>query len=249
MDEDEHVAYIAMAFVNGPTLDKVISAPAAVSGTQMLHILRQSASALDYAHSRGVVHRDIKPGNIMIDEDSSVKIADFGIAKLTAPSNTTETRTVTGTPSYMSPEQVQGLPVDGRSDQFSLAVIAYEILTGERPFHGEHLSTIVYRIVAEEPTESHRINPSLGPQIDAVLRRALAKKPESRFLNCASFVGALEMACAESRGWKPIEAGVAHALPTVGLEPSRPAVAAAAAPHPKCARIASIPISRPAAYV
>src|ERR1019366_4279891 len=129
MDEDEGVAYIAMAFVNGPTLDKVISGPAAMSGTQMLHILRQSASALDYAHSRGVVHRDIKPGNIMIDEDSSVKIADFGIAKLTAPSNTTETGTVTGTPSYMSPEQVQGLALDGRSDQFSLAVIAYEILT------------------------------------------------------------------------------------------------------------------------
>ncbi len=105
-----------------------------------------------------MVHRDIKPGNIMLDEDGSVKIADFGIAKLTAPSNTTETRTVTGTPSYMSPEQVQGLAVDGRSDQFSLAVIAYEILTGERPFHGEHLSTIVYRIVAEEPTEPHRIN-------------------------------------------------------------------------------------------
>ena len=241
MDEDEGVAYIAMAFVNGPTLDKAISAPTAMSGTQMLHILRQSASALDYAHSRGVVHRDIKPGNIMIDEDSSVKIADFGIAKLTAPSNTTETRTVTGTPSYMSPEQVQGLALDGRSDQFSLAVIAYEILTGERPFHGEHLSTIVYRIVAEEPAESHRINPSLAPQIDAVLRRALAKKPESRFPNCASFVGTLEMACAESRGWKPIAAGVAHALPTIGIEPPRPSAAPGSAP----ARAQALPIPAP----
>jgi serine/threonine protein kinase len=222
MDEDEGVAYIAMAFVNGPTLDRILSGAAAMTGAQMLQILRQSASALDYAHSRGVIHRDVKPGNIMLDEDGSVKIADFGIAKFTAPSNTTETRTVTGTPSYMSPEQVQGLAIDGRSDQFSLAVIAYEILTGERPFHGEHLSTIVYRIVAEEPAESHRINASLTPQIDAVLRRALAKKPESRFPNCSSFTGALEMACAESRGWKPIASGAARALPTVGLEAPKP---------------------------
>ena len=222
MDEDEGVAYIAMEFVNGPPLDKALAGPMAVSGSETLRILRQCASALDYAHSRGVIHRDVKPGNIMLDEERSVKITDFGIAKITAPSNTTETRSVTGTPSYMSPEQVQGLPVDGRSDQFSLAVIAYEILTGERPFHGEHLSTIVYRIVAEEPTEAHRINDALTRQIDAVLRRALAKKPENRFPNCASFVGALEMACAESGGWKTIAAGAAPAMPTTVMEPARP---------------------------
>ena len=123
----------------------------------------------------------------------------------------------------MSPEQVQGLAVDGRSDQFSLAVIAYEILTGERPFQGEHLSTVVYKIVAEQPAEAHRINGTLTPQIDEVLRRGLAKKPEDRYPNCSNFVGALEMACAESRGWRTLTAAGAASMPTIGVVGPAPA--------------------------
>jgi serine/threonine-protein kinase len=207
-----------MAYVNGPTLEKILSSDAPLSGANMLRILRQTASGLDYAHGRGIVHRDVKPANIMTDEDGAVKITDFGIAKITAAGNMTETRTVVGTPNYMSPEQVQGMTVDGRSDQFSLAVIAYEILTGERPFQGEQLSTIVYRIVADPPAAAHLINPTLTPRIDAVLRRALAKKPEERFPSCASFVGALEMACAESRGWTTLTAAGAAAMPTAAVE-------------------------------
>jgi serine/threonine protein kinase len=214
MDEVEGLAYIAMAFVNGPTLEKILGSDAPLSGTNMLRILRQTAAGLDYAHGRGIVHRDIKPANIMTDEDGAVKITDFGIAKITAVSNMTETRTVLGTPNYMSPEQVQGLEIDGRSDQFSLAVIAYEILTGERPFQGEHLSTIVYKIVAEEPAAAQRINSTLTPQIDQVLRRGLAKKRDDRYPNCSNFVGALEMACAESRGWTTLTAGASGAMPT-----------------------------------
>ncbi len=222
MDESDGLAYIAMAYVNGPTLEKILASEAPLSGSNMLRILRQTASALDYAHGRGIVHRDIKPANIMTDEDGAVKITDFGIAKITAVNNMTETRTVVGTPNYMSPEQVQGLEIDGRSDQFSLAVIAYEILTGERPFSGEHLSTVVYRIVAEEPGEAQRINSTLTPQIDAVLRRGLAKKPENRYPNCSSFVGALEMACAESRGWTTLSSGANAAAPTAALRPALP---------------------------
>jgi serine/threonine-protein kinase len=224
MDEVDGLAYIAMAYVNGPTLEKILSTGGALSGTAMLRILRQTASALDYAHSRGIVHRDVKPANIMTDEDGSVKITDFGIAKITAGANTTDTRTVVGTPNYMSPEQVQGQDVSGKSDQFSLAVIAYEILTGERPFTGEHLSTIVYKIVSGDPPESFRLNTTLSPQIDEVLRRGLAKRPENRYPNCASFVGALEMACAESRGWRTLAAGASGVLPTMAVEPP-PAVA------------------------
>jgi len=166
----------------------------------------------------------------MTDEDGAVKITDFGIAKLTAGANTTDTRTVVGTPNYMSPEQVQGLAVDGKSDQFSLAVIAYEILTGERPFIGEHLSTIVYKIVSEEPPESWRLNTTLSPRIDEVLRRGLAKRPENRYPNCASFVGALEMACAESRGWRTLASGASGVLPTMAVDP---------VPNP--ARMANLP--------
>jgi serine/threonine-protein kinase len=218
MDEVDGLAYIAMAYVNGPTLEKILSSDQALSGARMLRILRQAAAALDYAHARGIVHRDVKPANIMTDEDGSVKITDFGIAKITEGAHSTETKTVAGTPNYMSPEQVQGLPVDGRSDQFSLAVIAFEILTGERPFLGEHLSTIVFKIVAEEPPSAYRVNTTLTPRIDEVLRKGLSKKPEDRFPNCASFVGALELACAESRGWKTLPAGAAAALPTIGVE-------------------------------
>src|ERR1700749_1902332 len=114
MDEVDDLAYIAMAYVNGPTLEKILASEAALSGANMLRILRQTASGLDYAHGRGIVHRDVKPANIMTDEDGAVKITDFGIAKITAVGdmtetrNMTETRTVVGTPNYMSPEQVQG---------------------------------------------------------------------------------------------------------------------------------------------
>jgi hypothetical protein len=159
-----------------------------------------------------------------------VKITDFGIAKITTVSGMTETRTVVGTPNYMSPEQVQGLVVDGRSDQFSLAVIAYEILTGERPFQGEHLSTVVYKIVAEEPADAHRINGTLTPQIHEVLRRGLSKKPEERYPTCSNFVGALEMACAESRGWRTLTAAGAASMTTIGVD--RPALPETAALPP-----------------
>ncbi len=218
MDEVDGLAYIAMAFVNGPTLEKILASETPLSGTRMLRILRQTAAGLDYAHGRGIVHRDIKPANIMTDEDGAVKITDFGIAKITTVNNMTETRSVVGTPNYMSPEQVQGLAIDGRSDQFSLAVIAYEILTGERPFQGEHLSTVVYKIVAEDQADAQSINATLTPQIDQVLRRGLAKKPEDRYPSCSNFVGALEMACAESRGWTTLAAGAAAATPTIGVE-------------------------------
>jgi serine/threonine protein kinase len=219
MDEDDAVAYIAMAFVNGPTLETILGSNEPLSGARMLRILRQAALALDYAHSKGIVHRDVKPANIMTDEDGSVKITDFGIAKFAATAHKShETGSVSGTPNYMSPEQVQGHAVDGRSDQFSLAVIAYEILTGERPFPGEQISTIVYKIVAEEQAAAHRLNGTLTPRINEVLRKALAKDPAARFATCSNFVGALELACAESRGWTTLAAGAAAEQPTIAVE-------------------------------
>ena len=229
VEQQGELAYIAMEFVDGPTLDQVLSEAQPISPERMFSILGQTAVALDYAHQKGIVHRDIKPANIMIARDGTAKITDFGIAKITASDQLTMTGNIVGTPHYMSPEQVQGQPVDGRSDQFSLAVIAFEMLTGEKPYSGEHLTTVVYKIVAEEPAAPHRLNPTLGGAIESVLRRSLSKKPDARYPTCQEFAGALEKACAASKGWKTMPRGgslneptmVDSAKPVVTLPPAR----------------------------
>jgi serine/threonine protein kinase len=215
MEAAGELAYIAMEFVNGPTLESVLARKDPLAPQNVLRILCQAASALDYAHGKGIIHRDIKPGNIMLNEAGNVKITDFGIAKLTTTEQYTMTGAILGTPSYMSPEQIQGLSLDGRSDQFSLAVVAYEMLTGERPFSGEHLTTVVYKIVAEQPVSAQRINPTLGAKIEAAVTRGLSKKPEERYACCTAFVDALEQACNASPGWKNLSRGGSLALPTV----------------------------------
>src|ERR1039458_1762943 len=207
VEQQGDLAYIAMEYVDGPTLDQMLSASEPLGAERMFSILGQTAVALDYAHSKGIVHRDIKPANIMLSADGTAKIADFGIAKITAAENLTMTGSIVGTPHYMSPEQVQGQPVDGRSDQFSLAVIAYEMLTGEKPYTGEHLTTVVYKIVAEEPVPPHRLNPSLSTGIENVLRKALAKKADGRYRNCQEFIESLEKACGATKGWKSMPRG------------------------------------------
>src|SRR5579863_2842763 len=218
MEERGDIAFIAMEFVDGPTLDQLLSSKQPIAPERLINILRQTAAALDYAHAKGIVHRDIKPANIMMASDGAVKITDFGIAKVTTSQQYTQTGTILGTPNYMSPEQVQGLAVTGRADQFSLAVIAFEMLTGERPFTGEHLTTVVYKIVAEDPPPVQRLNPTLGPQIDAVLRRALLKKPEGRYNLCIEFVNGLDAACANTQGWKNLPRGGGMNLPTVATQ-------------------------------
>ncbi|HVP46132.1 MAG TPA: serine/threonine-protein kinase [Bryobacteraceae bacterium] len=218
MEERGDIAFIAMEYVDGPTLDQLLSAKQAIAPERLINILRQTAAALDYAHAKGIVHRDIKPANIMIASDGVVKITDFGIAKVTTSQQYTQTGTILGTPNYMSPEQVQGLAVTGRADQFSLAVIAFEMLTGERPFTGEHLTTVVYKIVAEDPPPVQRLNPTLSPQIDAVLRRGLLKKPEGRYNLCIEFISGLDAACANTQGWKNLPRGGSMNMATVATE-------------------------------
>jgi serine/threonine-protein kinase len=228
MEEHGDTAFIAMEFVDGPTLDQLLSKREAIAPEQLMSILRQTAAALDYAHNKDIVHRDIKPANIMIASDGAVKITDFGIAKVTTSQQYTQTGTILGTPNYMSPEQVQGLAVTGRADQFSLSVIAFEMLTGERPFTGEHLTTVVYKIVAEDPPPAQRLNPTLGPQIDAVLRRGLMKKPEGRYNLCIEFVNSLDAACSNTQGWKNLPRGGSLSLPTVVSDSPARTVAARA---------------------
>ena len=181
VEQQGDLAYIAMEYVDGPTLDQVLSEPQAHgAGPHVQHSGADRGGARLRAR-KGIVHRDIKPANIMIAADGTAKITDFGIAKITASEQFTMTGSIVGTPHYMSPEQVQGQPVDGRSDQFSLAVIAFEMLTGEKPYTGEHLTTVVYKIVAEEPTAPHRINSSLGAAIESVLRKGLVQEAGRAF--------------------------------------------------------------------
>ncbi len=215
VEQEGDVAYIAMEYVDGPTLDEALSSPQPMTPRRVFSILGQTAVALDYAHQKGIVHRDIKPANIMIAADGNVKITDFGIAKITASEQFTMTGTIVGTPHYMAPEQVQGQPVDGRADQFSLAVVAFEMLTGDKPFTGDQLTTVVYKIVAEDPPHVQRLNSTLNNQIEQVLRKGLAKKPDARYPDCQAFVDALEDACASARNWRPLPRGAALNEPTV----------------------------------
>jgi serine/threonine-protein kinase len=211
---DGDITYIAMEFVDGPTLEKMLADPQPPGPQTVLGVLRQTAAALDYAHKKGIVHRDIKPANIMLDGDATVKITDFGIAKIAASQQLTQTGLVMGTPNYMSPEQVQGKPVDGKADQFALAVVAYEMLTGEKPFTGEQLTTVLYKIVSEDPPPVEHLNPTLGFAVSMVLTRALAKESTKRYGSCSEFIDALEAALNSKKGWQALARGAGQNMPT-----------------------------------
>jgi len=233
--------YIVMEFVHGTTLEKMLAGNVPQSTETLLRILRQAAEALDFAHARGVVHRDIKPANIMLNEDGRVKITDFGVAKLSAASRVTRTGFTVGTPHYMAPEQIQGGPIDGRADQFSLAVMAYEMLTGQRPFDGATLTAVIYNIIWTTPVEPQKLNPRLGPQVERALFRALSKKAEDRHESCMSFVWALEQAC--RAGKVPIEAPAEREpLPTPAAAETIPAVVT---PEAARAAVAAGPPGKP----
>jgi len=241
--QEGELAYIFMEFVNGPPLEKVLLSESPPDRETLLGIFRQTAAALDYAHKKGIVHRDIKPANIMIHEDGTAKITDFGVAKIVSQ-NITQAGAMMGTPSYMSPEQVQGVPVDGRADQFALAVIVFELLTGERPFVADYLPTLLYKIVREEPVAPQRLNRSLPDEVEPILRRALAKSVDDRYPTCTAFIEALEAACRRKPDWQPMPRGVSQNMPTVAS--TDPGPAAQARPDPLVlAPLSTMPISMP----
>jgi len=184
----EGSAFIAMEFVTGTNLHELTASGGRLPLPQVADLARQAAEALDFAHENGVVHRDIKPGNLVLTAGGQLKIFDFGIARM-AKGNITRPGQLLGTPNYMAPEQVTGGPVDGRADQFALAVTLYHLLTGERPFVGESITAISYQVVNVSPPPPSRLNPSLPAALDPILGRALAKSPEERYPRCADFAG------------------------------------------------------------
>ncbi len=179
--EEHDLAYIAMEFLKGCDLEEFTKKENLLPVEETLSIVAQVADALDFAHSKGVVHRDIKPANIMrLEETHDVKVTDFGIARITSTSKT-KTGVIMGTPSYMSPEQVAGKRVDGRSDIFSLGVLLFEMLCGEKPFTGEDMTSLMYRIAREKHPSVKTLNPSVPSILDKIIDRALAKEPEQRY--------------------------------------------------------------------
>lgn len=193
LDETADLTYIVMEFVDGSTLRDLMNEPGGVSRERAVDIVSQTASALDFAHKKGIVHRDVKPANIMIDSGGAVKITDFGVAKMLAAASTTQTGMAVGTPHYMSPEQIYAKAIDGRADQFALAVIAFELLTGKKPFDADSLPAIIHQILTvDRPADEDLLK--LGSRVAQALSKALAKKPEDRFATCFEFATALRSA-------------------------------------------------------
>ena len=187
--EDADSAYIAMEFVEGTGLDALLAPGRPTPVARVLAWMGDLLDGLDYAHARGVVHRDIKPANLLITASAQVKISDFGIARIES-STLTQAGSMIGTPSYMSPEQFRGEPVDGRSDVFSSGILLYQLLTGARPFSGS-ASIVMHQILNEEPAPPSRVLPALGTRFDAVLAAALAKQPARRHASARAFHEAL----------------------------------------------------------
>src|SRR5215831_5103919 len=179
--EESNVPYIVMEFLKGTSLGGRMNAQPPLTIDDKLNVVAQLCDGLSYAHEQGVVHRDVKPDNVFILEDGSVKLLDFGIAKLTTPTLTRQ-GDVLGSASYMSPEQVGGSDsVDGRADVFSTGVVLYELLTGHRPFEAEAPTAVILKILKDEPTPIEQFAAGLPPQLIATVMKALAKRPEDRF--------------------------------------------------------------------
>src|ERR1700739_1402548 len=190
--EENGLYYITMELIEGKSLQALIDSGHSFPVPRVLRIMEQTCSALQFAHERNIIHRDIKPANLMLTADDTVKVTDFGTAKILQFGTVQQTTHVMGTPSYMSPEQVKGRPVDGRSDIFSLGVLLYEILTGEKPFPGQSITTVIYKIVNEDPIPPRTLNPSIHPGLSTVITRALAQDPNARYQNCHELLVALK---------------------------------------------------------
>ncbi len=188
-------SYIVMEYIEGPSLKEVLASRRGLGGELAMLVAHQICLGLDHAHRRGVVHRDIKPANILVGVDGRVKITDFGLAKLHRPDDQqTIASTLLGTPLYMSPEQAVGEALDGRSDLFSLGTVCYEAITGVQPFRGESYAAVIQNILHGAVAEPSRLRGDIGPEIEAIVMKALSRDPAKRFPDARAMACAIESA-------------------------------------------------------
>ena len=188
---EDNQTFIVMQCVDGESLKQAISAGKKFSPVEVVDLMTCLCDALELAHQNKIVHRDIKPGNILLDKQGRPYLVDFGVARMEM-STMTQSGTIVGTPSYMSPEQIQGIRVDARADIFSLGVIIYEMLTGKRPFEGDHITTIVYKIMNEEPTNIREMKRDLPEGFEQVIKKALEKDANKRYQSCKELAADLK---------------------------------------------------------
>jgi len=223
--EHEGLSFIAMEFIEGESLESMIAARRRLPFEGVVELIAQLGDALDYAHRNGVIHRDIKPANILVDREGRPRIVDFGIARI-ASSSLTQTATVLGTPSYMAPEQIAGQKIDHRVDLFALGAILYELLTFQRAFPGDNVTTVIYKIMNVTPPPPRVFDQSLSPGLDAVLGVALAKDPAVRYQSGRALAEDL-------RNYQQFEDGAAQAMAqTTAAAVVPPAIPAAQAGAP-----------------
>src|SRR3954453_15798772 len=186
--------YIAMELVDGKTLKELVTERGPLPPDVAAGLTEQVLQALGYAHRRGIVHRDVKPQNVIIDHDGQAKVAGFGIARAGDTSQMTQTGAIIGSMQYLSPEQAEGYPVDRRADLYSVGIVLYELLTGRVPFDGEAPIAIAIKQINEPPVPPGQLRPGLPPALEAVVLRALEKDPARRYQSAEEFIAALEAA-------------------------------------------------------
>jgi len=225
--EDNGVLYLAMEYLEGKSVEELVAEQHLLPVETIVPIIEQVCSALEHAHRNKIVHRDIKPANIMVLDNGLIKVTDFGIAKMMSM-GMTQAGQILGTPNYMSPEQVKGRTIDGRSDIFSLGVILYELVTGEKPFGGQNITTVIYKIINENPPPPRELDATIHMGLSYVIQKSLAKRPDERYQTCRELAEDL-------RNYKNL-GGVAAPSATVVMKvPPTPAPAAQPTPPPAAA--------------
>jgi eukaryotic-like serine/threonine-protein kinase len=237
--EHEERAFMVMELMRGGSVADVLRRGEEIGAQRALRWLREAASGLDAAHEAGIVHRDIKPANLLLDDHDRLGIGDFGIARLAWEEQVTQTGQVLGTAAYLAPEQAMGEPAVAASDRYALSVVAFELLTGEKPFNAEHFAAQARAHVEDDPPRASELNPDLTEKVDAVIDRGMAKDPDDRWASAAEFVERLEESLAPPPKRKAAVAPTRSTrlmadrdrTPPPTVPPRRPAAAAAERPR------------------